>query len=72
MNLTGGDWGLFAMSAGMFIVFISFLIWGLKSGQFKNVEEAKYKMLEDVEKDGDKEEKEQEKDDFTGEGGGLR
>ena len=28
---------------------VAFLIWGWKRGQFKDVEEAKYKMLEDKE-----------------------
>ena len=28
-------------------VFLGFLIWGLKSGQFHNVEDAKYRMLDD-------------------------
>ena len=47
MNFTEGDWGLLAMSIAMFIIFAGFLIWGIKSGQFKNVEEPKYRMLRD-------------------------
>jgi cbb3-type cytochrome oxidase maturation protein len=31
----------------IFLIFLGFLIWGIKSGQFKHVEEAKYRMLED-------------------------
>lgn len=33
----------------IFVVFtgVAFLIWAWKSGQFRNVEEAKYRMLED-------------------------
>ncbi len=27
-------------------VFLGFLIWGIKSGQFHNVEDAKYRMLD--------------------------
>jgi nitrogen fixation-related uncharacterized protein len=34
------------MSLGIFIIFIGFLVWGIRSGQFRNVEEPKYKMLE--------------------------
>lgn len=35
------------------VIFIGFLVWGIRSGQFKNVEEAKYRMLSDKkEKDG--------------------
>lgn len=35
----------------IFVVFtaIGFLIWAWRSGQFKNIEEAKYRMLEDRE-----------------------
>jgi nitrogen fixation-related uncharacterized protein len=28
-------------------IFIGFLVWGIRSKQFKNVEDAKYRMLED-------------------------
>lgn len=31
-------------------IFTGFIIWGIKSGQFKNMEEAKYKIFEDDEK----------------------
>jgi nitrogen fixation-related uncharacterized protein len=44
--------GTVVLIGGMAIVAISavaFLIWGLSTGQFKNVEEAKFKMLEDRE-----------------------
>lgn len=27
-------------------IFLGFLIWGIKSGQFHNVEDAKYRMLD--------------------------
>jgi cbb3-type cytochrome oxidase maturation protein len=37
-------WMLFVALTGVF-----FLIWGWKNGQFKNIEEAKYRMLEDRE-----------------------
>jgi nitrogen fixation-related uncharacterized protein len=47
MIFTEGDWGILAMSAAMFIIFVGFLIWGILSGQFKNVEEPKYRMLQD-------------------------
>jgi nitrogen fixation-related uncharacterized protein len=44
--------GIIVLIGGIAIVAISaiaLLIWGLRSGQFRNVEEAKYKMLEDRE-----------------------
>jgi len=28
-------------------IFIGFLVWGIRSKQFRNVEDAKYRMLED-------------------------
>ncbi|XUX01245.1 MAG: cbb3-type cytochrome c oxidase subunit 3 [Dehalogenimonas sp.] len=49
------------LTAWLFIVFLGFLIWGIRSGQFKNVEEAKYQMFKhqkiierDPSKDGQK------------------
>jgi nitrogen fixation-related uncharacterized protein len=37
---------LMITSLGIFAVFIGLFIWGLVSGQFRNVEEPKYRMLE--------------------------
>lgn len=36
---------LIIMSVLIFLIFAGFLIWGLKSGQFKGVEEAKYQVF---------------------------
>ena len=36
---------LTVMTLLIFAVFLGFLIWGIKSGQFKNVEEAKYQLF---------------------------
>ena len=44
--------GVIVLIAGMGVIVLiaaAFLIWGIKNGQFKNVEEAKYTMLEDKE-----------------------
>lgn len=37
----------------LFLIFLGFLVWGFVSGQFKDIEEAKYRMLEtpDIPKD---------------------
>ncbi len=35
----------------IFFVFLGFLIWGIKSGQFKNVEEAKYIIFKTPERE---------------------
>ena len=38
------------LTVAILIVFIGFMIWAIRSGQFKNVEEAKYRMLDDSKK----------------------
>jgi cbb3-type cytochrome oxidase maturation protein len=38
------------LTVAILIVFIGFMIWAIRSGQFKNVEEAKYRMLDDAKK----------------------
>lgn len=40
---------LVAFSSFVIIVGIGLLVWGVRSGQFRNVEEAKFTMLEDRE-----------------------
>jgi nitrogen fixation-related uncharacterized protein len=40
-----GTIALTVMTGLLLISFIGFLAWGVLSGQFKNVEEAKYRML---------------------------
>jgi cbb3-type cytochrome oxidase maturation protein len=44
-----GVWVFFGWMVLVAATGVAFLIWGWKSGQFKNVEEAKYRMLEDRE-----------------------
>jgi|WetSurMetagenome_2_1015567.scaffolds.fasta_scaffold824393_1 nitrogen fixation-related uncharacterized protein len=36
------------LTLSILLIFTGFLIWGIKSGQFHNVEEAKYGMLSDT------------------------
>lgn len=36
---------LIIMSGLIFLIFLGFLIWGIASGQFKGVEEAKYQIF---------------------------
>ena len=33
------------MTLLVFAIFLGYLIWGIKSGQFKNVEDAKYQLF---------------------------
>jgi cbb3-type cytochrome oxidase maturation protein len=35
------------MTLLILVIFLGFLIWGIKSRQFHNVEDAKYRMLDD-------------------------
>ena len=44
--------GIIVVIGGMIVIAliaVIFLVWGISSGQFKDVEEAKYQMLEDKE-----------------------
>jgi nitrogen fixation-related uncharacterized protein len=41
------------LTLAILAIFAGFLIWGIRSGQFKNVEEAKYRMLSDIKKSGE-------------------
>jgi nitrogen fixation-related uncharacterized protein len=36
---------LTVMTGGLFLSFLGFFIWGIRSGQFKNIEEAKYQLF---------------------------
>ncbi|MFN2292354.1 MAG: cbb3-type cytochrome oxidase assembly protein [Anaerolineae bacterium] len=44
-----GVWVFFGWMVFVSATGVAFLIWAWRSGQFKNVEEAKYRMLEDRE-----------------------
>jgi cbb3-type cytochrome oxidase maturation protein len=44
-----GIWLLVAWMILMALIGIGFLIWGWRKGQFRNIEEPKYRMLEDRE-----------------------
>jgi nitrogen fixation-related uncharacterized protein len=37
------------MSLFLLLVFLGFLVWGIWTGQFRNIEEPKYRMLENEE-----------------------
>ena len=47
--MTGAGWAQTILSLSLVLVFLGFLIWGIKSGQFRNIEEPKYRILEDGE-----------------------
>ena len=43
--MNGATIALTIMSFLILLSFLGFFIWGIKSGQFKNIEEAKYNMF---------------------------
>ena len=45
MDMNEATIGLTVMTALIGAVFLGFLIWGIKSGQFHNVEDAKYQVF---------------------------
>ena len=47
-----------AMSLLLLLVFLGFLVWGIRTGQFRDIEEPKYRMLEKDEKPPENEKKE--------------
>ena len=44
-----GVWVVFGWIAFVGLTLVAFIIYALKTGQFRNIEDAKYKMLEDHE-----------------------
>lgn len=38
---------VFIMTFILFLIFLGFLIWGIRSGQFTDIEAPKYRMLEE-------------------------
>jgi hypothetical protein len=45
MKMDESTIALTVMTGLLLISFVGFLIWGIRSGQFKNVEEAKYRIF---------------------------
>ena len=44
-----GMWVVFGWMVLVALIGVAFLIWGWRRGQFEDIEEAKYRMLEDKE-----------------------
>lgn len=51
--MTAAGWAQAILSLSLVLVFLGFLIWGIRSGQFRDIEEPKYRMMD--EKDAGKE-----------------
>lgn len=49
--MEGYEIALAIMTFAILVIFAGFFIWGIKSGQFKNVEEIKYKVVDKEEDD---------------------
>jgi len=46
------------LSLVLFLIFLGFLVWGIRTGQFRNIEEPKYRILENDEDSSENEKKE--------------
>ena len=57
--MTAAGWAQTLLSLSLVVIFLGFLIWGIRSGQFRNIEDPKYRMLD--EKDTGKEPDEEER-----------
>jgi len=44
--LTEAVFALTVMSLFIFFTFLGFFVWGIKTGQFRDIEEAKYRIFE--------------------------
>lgn len=49
--MSAADIAQLVLSACILLVFLGFLVWGIRSGQFRDVEEAKYRIFEDDERE---------------------
>lgn len=58
--MTAAGWAQTLLSLSLVVIFLGFLIWGIRSGQFRDVEEPKYRIL-DEEESGDKPDEEKER-----------
>lgn len=45
---------LTVLSCSIFLILLGLLIWGIKSGQFKNIEAAKYQVLKNEDEQSEK------------------
>jgi cbb3-type cytochrome oxidase maturation protein len=47
--MTAAGWAQTLLSLSLVVIFLGFLIWGIRSGQFRDIEEPKYRMLDNEE-----------------------
>jgi cbb3-type cytochrome oxidase maturation protein len=48
------SWAQLLLTLSLAVIFLGFLIWGIRTGQFRNIEEPKYRIFDDK---GEEEEK---------------
>lgn len=41
------SWAQLLLTLSLVIIFLGFLIWGIRTGQFRNIEEPKYRIFDD-------------------------
>ena len=47
--MTPAGWALTLLTLSLVVIFLGFLIWGIRSGQFRNIEDPKFRMLDEKE-----------------------
>ena len=41
------SWAQLLLTLSLVVIFLGFLLWGIRTGQFRNVEEPKYRIFDD-------------------------
>ena len=44
------SWAQLLLTLSLLVIFLGFLVWGIRTGQFRNIEEPKYRIFEDKER----------------------
>jgi len=48
----------------LLLIFVGFLVWGIRTGQFRNIEEPKYRIFDDKEETGEEKKEKNVKEDI--------
>jgi len=43
-----GSWAQLFLTLSLVVIFLGFLLWGIRTGQFSNIEEPKYRIFDDA------------------------
>lgn len=52
------------LTLSLLVIFVGFLIWGIKTGQFRDIEKPKYRIFDDGEDENEKEDVRNTKEDI--------